>query len=296
MRIAGWRVAGGICAVALGSLWTARSAAQQPAFRSSVNTVAVYATVNDSSGRLVPNLVREDFQILDKGVPAEITTFSNDPQPITVLIMLDMSWSMRSRLLRLRDSTLKFIQALGPGDRAQIGTFGEEIAISPLLTDDKATLARVLREELWPNGGTPLWTALDAAMTALAGETGRRVVLAITDGEDVCNLPRCVGAGRIEDRAERESFMLYAIGMDGTGLAGRITELTERTGGGHFALAPGADLASTFALVADELRHQYLLGFTPARMDGGVHRLEVRVTRPGLTVRARKNYVAAASR
>jgi Ca-activated chloride channel homolog len=296
MRIAGWHVACGLCTVAVAGLCVTGIAAQQPAIRSSVDTVAVYATVNDSSGRLVPNLVREDFQILDKGVPAEITTFSNDPQPITVLIMLDMSWSMRSRLLRLRESTLKFIQALVPGDRAQIGTFGEEIAISPLLTDDKATLARVLREELWPNGGTPLWTALDDAMTALAGETGRRVVLAITDGEDVCSLPRCVGAGRVEDRAEREAFMLYAIGMDGTGLAGRITQLTERTGGGHFALAPGADLASTFALVADELRHQYLLGFTPARLDGSVHRLEVRVTRPSLTVRARRNYVAAASR
>jgi Ca-activated chloride channel homolog len=267
--------------------------AQQGRFRTSVNTVPVYATVSDGDGRLVLNLGKEDFTILDNGVPREITLFSSELQPITVVIMLDMSGSMLSRFIKLRASTEWFVEALLPHDRAQIGTFGDEIAISPLLTGDKQVLRRVLRDELWPTGGTPLWTALDGAMTALANESGRRVVLAITDGRDSCNLPRCLKAKDIERRAVREGFMVYAIGMDGTGLDGDILRISEETGGGHFALAPEADLTATFAQVAEQLRRQYVLGFNPESLDGKLHALEVRVANSRMKVRARRNYFAA---
>ena len=268
---------------------------QEGRFKSTVDTVSVYATVNEADGRLATNLSKEDFMVLDNGTKRDISLFSNDTQPITVVIMLDMSGSMFSRFLRVRTSTLSFVDALSPQDRAQIGTFGEEIAISPHLTGDKEILRRVLRSELWPMGGTPIWNALDAAMSALTSESGRRVVLTLTDGQNMCDLPRCLKAGDIERRAVREGFMLYAIGMDGTGLDGEIMDIAAETGGGHFALPQGADLTATFAQVADELRHQYLIGFAPAALDGKLHKVEVRVTRPGMRVKARRNYLAAGS-
>jgi Ca-activated chloride channel homolog len=278
-----------IAAAAL--LWSGRPA-QEGRFRTSVDTVLIYATVSEPDGRLVPDLTKEDFTVLDNGTPREITLFSSDPQPITVAIMLDMSGSMYSRFVRLRTSTLSFVDALQPRDRAQIGTFGEEIAISPHLTGDKQILRRVLASELWPMGGTPIWNALDTAMGALASESGRRVVLTITDGRNLCNLPQCLKPDAVERRAVREGFMLYAIGMDGTGLDGEIMVMAEETGGGHFALAPGADLTATFTRVADELRRQYLIGFSPAAPDGQLHRVEVRVGRAGMKVRARRTYLA----
>ena len=268
---------------------------QEGRFKSTVDTVSVYATVNEADGRLATNLSKEDFTILDNGTPREISLFSNDTQPITVVVMLDMSGSMFSRFIRVRTSTLSFVDALSPQDRAQIGTFGEEIAISPHLTGDKEILRRVLRSELWPMGGTPIWNALDAAMSALTSESGRRVVLTLTDGQNMCDLPHCLKAGDIERRAVREGFMVYAIGMDGTGLDGEIMNIATETGGGHFALPQGADLTATFAQVADELRHQYLIGFAPATLDGKLHKVEVRVTRPGMRVKARRNYLAARS-
>jgi Ca-activated chloride channel homolog len=282
-----------VAAIALGCV--SGGAAQEGRFRASVDTVSIYATVSDGDGRLVPDLVKEDFTVLDNGASREITLFSSEIQPITVVIMLDMSGSMFSRFIRLRSSTLSFVDALLPQDRAQIGSFGEEIAISPHLTGDKQILRRVLRNELWPMGGTPIWNALDAAMTALASESGRRVVLTITDGQNLCNLPHCLKPGDVERRAVREGFTLYAIGMDGTGLDGEIMEMAEETGGGHFALPVGADLTATFARVADELRRQYVLGFTPADLDGKLHSIEVRVNRPGMKVKSRRNYLAARS-
>jgi len=267
-------------------------AAPSAQFKSSISTVAVWATVNDGKGRLAYELERDDFRILDNGVDREITFFSNDPQNLTVTLMLDMSGSMMSRFLKVRDSTERFIKVMIPGDRAQIGSFGDEIAISPLLTGDKAVLTRVLHEELWPSGATPLWNAVDAAMTSLRAETGRRVVLMLTDGADSCDFPDCLDFGDVKRRAMREDFMIYAIAMDDRGIGTELVELTEQTGGGHFELGRDDNLTITFEHVAEELRHQYMLGFVPAT-DGKEHKLEVQVKREGMRARARKTYQAA---
>ncbi len=286
-----------ICLV-LAVLVAAAGTAGQPAFRTSVQTVAIHATVQDASGRLVPDLTRERFSVLDNGKPVEVTTFSSEVQPITVALMLDMSGSMMSRVLLVRESTLKFINALLPQDRARIGSFGNEISISPILTGDKGILSRIVEEEFWPGGGTPLWNAMHAAMDSLSKETGRRIVLVLTDGMDGGSLPGWKGDfGDVRDRATREGFMLYAVGMEGLlsddGAKRKFQSLIADTGGGHFQLSEDDDLQSTFVGIANELRHQYLIGFTPAAADGREHRLEVRVSGSGLRVRARKNYVAA---
>lgn len=154
-------------AAALGSPQAAPPA-QQPAFRAGVETVAVYATVQDADGRLVPNLTREDFEIRDNGQPAEITTFSSDPVPITVVLLLDMSGSMGREFLNVRRATGHFFSTLLSDDRVRLGTFGLEIALSPLLTGDRDVLDRILDEEVWPDGPTPLWAAMRDGMRSLA--------------------------------------------------------------------------------------------------------------------------------
>jgi VWFA-related protein len=269
---------------------------QQPTFRSSVQTVALYATVRDEAGRSVPDLVKDHFELLDDGKPVEITTFSSDRQPLTVALLLDMSGSMNPSVLRVRDSTLRFIDALLPDDRVRIITFGAEIAVSPILTSDKAVLGRIVREELWPGGGTPLWNAVFAGMESLAGEPGRRVVLALSDGVDADPLPGWTGDfDDVRRRATREGFMLYMVGMESSATVPPkkdVLKLIDETGGAHFNVREDEDLGQTFTRVAEELRRQYLIGFVPASADGREHRLELKVKKPGLQARARKSYVA----
>jgi VWFA-related protein len=283
-----------ILVASLGLATLAASAApRQAIYQKATQTVAVYATVLDKDGHLVANLARKDFQILDNGKPAEITVFSNDEQSLTVALMLDVSYSMQNRINLVKDSTRRFIDALQPGDRLRLGTFAEEVAVSPLLTGDKADLLRVLDEEVWPGGTTPLWTAIDEAMTSLKSETSRRVVMTLTDGVSTSGR---VPFDQVKTHAVDDGFMIYVVGMEGTTLGSTMTSLADETGGGHFEVKKGATLTTTFARVADELRHQYALGFTAVALDGQVHAIEVRVAKAGLVARARKSYLATADK
>lgn len=290
-----------IVAVAAGAM-PARSQDPQkpPLFRSGVSTVSVYATVRDRDGRFATDLAREEFEIRVGGRPQEIVVFSAESQPITVCLLLDMSGSVMHRILRLRDGSLHFIKALTPVDRARIGSFGSEIFISPLLTGDQAVLERVLREELWPGGMTPLWGALGAAVDSLAGESGRPVVLILTDGAAAGTLPGYPAQfGQVADRVIDDGFMLYTIGIRSSALDPvdkDLIYLVDRSGGARFQLSDDDDLEATFTRVADELRRQYLIGFVPQAGLTGRQRIDVRVKRPGHRVQARREFTVEAPR
>jgi Ca-activated chloride channel family protein len=267
--------------------------------------VPVYATVRDVAGRLVGNLTKADFQILDNGKPVVITNFSNEIVPITVALLLDMSASMTKEYPRVRDAATHLVDGLFPTDRVRIGSIGTEVFLSPLLTSDKPTLKRILREELWLGGHTPLWRASKQAMASLQAESGRRVILLLTDGGDDCEPTRwspevsrvpCSSEAEIRQLRIEGDFLFYAIGMEGTGLDKGMIRIANESGGGHFKLERNANLSATFEAVADELHHQYLLGFTPAVLDGTVHQLEVRMTNAELTARARQFYAATAGK
>ena len=290
----------------------------QGQFKSGASTVAVYTTVTDDKGRLVPDLDRDRFEVYDEGRPQTITAFANDVQPITVVMMLDRSLSMIDNFELVEDAATAFVDRLLPADKARIGSFSDRVQVDPReFTNDRDVLRGIIGRDLQPPGPTPLWNALGVAMTALLHEQGRRVVLVFTDGMDkpLNGSSRNVTFKEVIRRSEQEDVMIYAIGLAGHvqfgspgiggwgGWGGRrgredkpdpgLHVLAQASGGGYFELTATADLSPTFARVADELHRQYLLGFVPERLDGKPHKLDVRVKGPGLSVRARRTYVAA---
>ena len=301
-------------------------AADQQPFRTGAQTVAIYATVRDSEGRLVGDLARDDFEIFDNGKRQNLTVFESSVQPISVVMLLDRSASMRTNFRLVEVAAGEFVKALLPADKARIGSFASRIQLDPRdFTSDRGELLTILRSELQPAGPTPLWNAVSVGVTALRHQEGRRVILVFTDGVDSPMGGRTVGYSEAARSAQAENVMVYAIGLarerfvrgggfgggvrggaPGSGVLGRPDRLIEKpdsglpriaaeTGGGYFELIRGADLATTFAKVADELHRHYALGFEPAKLDGKNHRIEVKVKRPGLTVRARRGYLAAKS-
>ena len=293
------------------------AARQQPIFRGAGDAVRVFVTVTDGDGRLVTTLGRDDFDVRDEGKTQPITLFDNTPQPIRLIVMLDVSGSMEGNLPLLRAAAAELFARLRPDDLARVGTFGREVEISETFTRDARALGGGLPDAIEPDAPTPLWRALDQAMEAFGSEGDeRRVVLVLSDGKDSgpINFRQPVASqAEVIDRARQEDVMVYAIGlrsrrrqprMPGMGTEGLraallddlpdpgLARVAEESGGGYTEIRPGEDLAAAFARVADELHGQYLLGFAPPKRDGKTHDVEVRVTAKGLKARAKKSYVA----
>jgi Ca-activated chloride channel family protein len=295
-----------------------RAGAQQPPlFRGRGDAVRVFATVTDRDGRLVTTLTQAEFEVRDNGKPQPIVLFDNTPQPIRLIVMLDVSGSMEGNLPLLRAAAAELFARLRPDDLARVGTFGRDVDISGTFTRDARALGATLPDTINPDAPTPLWRALDEAMKAFGREGDeRRVVLVLSDGKDSGPIgfrQPVASQAEVIDRARREDVMVYAIGMrsrrrqtmmPGMGTGGLraallddlpdpgLARVAEESGGGYTEIRAGEDLAAAFARVADELHGQYLLGFAPPRRDGKTHDVEVRVTAKGLKARAKKSYVA----
>ena len=290
---------------------------QQPLFRGESDAVRVFVTVLDRDGRLVTTLTRDDFEVRDEGKPQPITLFDNTPQPVRLIVMLDVSGSMQGNLPLLRAAAEQLFARLGPDDLARVGAFGYETTISPSFTRNSEELLRALPDAIAADAPTPLWRALDEAMDRFADEgEGRPVILVLSDGKDSGPTGfgrRVASQSQVIDRARDDNVMVYAIGMRSRGprprrpgigpaglraalLAGMpdsgLARVAEETGGGYAEIRFGQDLGAAFARVADELHSQYLIGFAPPERDGKVHDIDVRVSQRGLQPRARKNYVA----
>jgi Ca-activated chloride channel homolog len=275
---------------------------KQPVFRGGSRIeVPIYATVIDSAGRLTPDLDRGDFTVLDDGKPVELTTFSNASLPFTVVVMMDTSASMTNNLEFLERAAEQFLIRLLPVDRAQVGAFNDKIQLSGTFTNDRDDLIAAL-DHLQFGNPTRLNDAIEASLNALEPVEGRRVILIFTDGEDTASK---TSFRTVLERARDEEVMAYAIGLESEYFDGvrvrrsrpsrDLRRIADETGGGYFELKRTAELAPTFTRVAQELRSQYLLGFAPATLDGKLHKLDVRV-KTGLTVRARRSYLATPDR
>jgi Ca-activated chloride channel family protein len=291
---------------------------QQPIFRAGSDAVRVFVTVTDRDGRLVTTLVQEDFEVRDEGKPQPIIQFDNRPQPIRLVVMLDVSGSMEGNLPLLRDAGAQLFTRLRPDDLARIGAFGHEVTIGPSFTHDAGELSAALPTAIAPDAPTPLWRGIDQALDAFTDADDRRkVILVVSDGKDTGPLSfrqRPSSQAEVIDRARRDDVMIYAVGMRSRrntrsmappigpgGLQAMLTadmpdpglaRVAEETGGGYIEIRFGQDLGAAFAGVADELHTQYLLAFAPPARDGKVHDIGVRVAKSGLKPRARKSYVA----
>lgn len=272
-------------------------------FTSGTHTVPVFVTVTDRDKRLVPDLVEGDFEIYDNGKLQKLTQFDNSALPISVVVMLDTSGSMTLALDQVKDGAEQFLMRLLPDDRAMVGAFNDKIQFKPdegFVASRDRLIAQL--KELDFGYPTRLWDAVYQSLAALKPREGRKVVLVFTDGEDTASK---MGRDEPLDRAREEDVMIYAVGLENVFFNGAqrvmsrpdrgLKGLAEETGGGFFLLKKTDELGATFTRVAQEIHSQYLLGFSPSLLDGKVHKLEIRVKRPGMAARARKTYVATST-
>ena len=261
-------------------------------FTSGVNVVEVYAAAIDHDGNPVTGLRREDFTVLEDGRPQTVSTFAEGDFPLSVAIALDRSFSMGEKQLPSAVSAARtFLGELRPQDQSMIVAIGSEIEVLSPLSTDRAAQQRALAS-LTPWGTTGLHDAIIESIDAIQAAKGRRALVLLSDGSDRYSK---ASASEALERARRSDVMVYPVAF-GRSRPALFAELATLTGGRSFQPPDPAQLNRTMRMIASELRHQYLLGYTPSRaIVGGEEQwraITVRVNRPDVLVRARDGYLA----
>jgi Ca-activated chloride channel family protein len=284
----------------------------QPTFKSGVDLVTVTATVRDKRGRLVRGLAKADFEVLDSGQRRTITQFRDDPSPVSLAILFDISGSMRvaDRMTAARFAARHVLSWLEDGrDEAALLTFDSRLhEVAPFTVDTRALQGAL--GEVDPFGATSLHDAIAEAAKRAATRTGRRrAVVVITDGIDTSS---SLTPGEVSGIASAIDVPVYVIatvlpidhpGREGSprsepeaiDVDGSVANLATWTGGASFYASTPADTSHAARQVLDELRQQYVLAFEPA-LATGWRPLEIRTRDKDYIVRARSGYMAGGPR
>jgi len=277
--------------------------------------VMVDVAVEGTGGNPVSGLTRDDFEIVAGGTARPVESFAaGKEQPLSLVLLLDVSVSLEYMVERkvLRTAVEQwFANRLAPQDRVHVGSFAKQISIGPSLAGNPRAILAAARTALDPPkadtfGPSPIWDALDAAVTVLAQANGRRAVVLVTDGRASGNRQgpeesgaRAIAAGvAVSVVGEDWEMSLRQDGTTGVLVRpGAALEWIANATGGLYVqdtaipTAPGPILGRLLA----DLQERYTLGFAPPTRDGKVHPLEVQVKRQGLKVRTRRSYVAPAT-
>jgi VWFA-related protein len=268
-----------------------------------VDLVNVLFTVSDKSGRFITNLPKEDFKVLEDGLPQAISNFSNETNlPLSVALLFDTSASIRGQLKFEQDAAGEFFfTTLRRGtDKAFVVTFDKTISLAQDFTDNTELLTKAIGK-VKAGGNTALFDAAYQAMTTkLIGQPGRHVIVIISDGDD--NVSEKTIEETIE-MAQKTDTVIYAVGTNSPELFGSSKErgnkylkrLVDETGGKLFLPTKVDELTKSYLEIANELRSQYTLGYrsTNLKRDGAYRKIRIIASNKQFKVRARDGYYAS---
>lgn len=286
----------------------------------SVNVVNVYAVVHEKK-RLVPDLTQGDFEVTEDNVPQTIKYFSKQTDtPLTLVLAVDTSPS-QGRVLPGEQAASKLFasEVLRPKDAFAVIHFDVDVELLQDFTSDLGYLDRAIDETQINGGGggpmpgtfpttggaTHLYDAVYlASHDMLSNESGRKVIILVTDGEDEGSK---LTLNQGLDAAQKADVIIYSVlladrgfymrGGLGYGGEGALNKLSSETGGRVIRANNSRDTSEAFEEIAKELRTQYLLGYTPSNKnnDGTFRRIKVRTTQGNYSVQARRGYYAPSS-
>jgi len=261
----------------------------------------VTATVRDENGKLVTGLPRDAFEMFEDNSPVPISQFSNERVPLGLGLLLDISDSMFGRRIKDAEAAVEhFLTALlDPADAYFLMTFNHQ----PRLVFGWRTEPDGVHEALAalrPTGSTAIYDAMLAAIPYLDHRPRERAAMVlITDGADTAS---DATLHDLRPSLVRSDAFVYAIAIDTPEpqfIAQHVSietlnDITGQSGGRTEVVRATADIDVATANIADELNHQYVLGYSsPHPGDGQYHSIRVRTTNPAYRVRHRTGYVAA---
>lgn len=257
-------------------------------FGATAELVEVYATVTDKSGNLVPGLTAADFSVSDNGAPRSISVFAAGEFPLTLAVALDRSFSMSgSRLDAAKAGARRLVDMVRASDRLLVLAIGGRSEVAAGFDATRPSARRAVDDmQVW--GTSPISDVVAHGIDALKGQSGRRAVVIWSDGVE---REATVEREDVLERARESGVMVYSVAM-ASKPSPLLASLALLSGGRLLEARDRRTAAQAADTIAAELRHQYLLGYAPPEGPPGWREISVSVVRPGLTVRARRGYVA----
>jgi Ca-activated chloride channel family protein len=264
--------------------------------------VRLLVSVRDATGRLLTDLTKDDFQLVDSGVQQQISVFErNTSLPLSVAILIDTSGSSQQDLHYEEDSVLRFLGALlssgNPDDAFALYSFNWRITQETDFGRSKSRAERLLHN-LHGEGGTSLYDAIYLASDALAQRDGRHVMIVVTDGGDTTSYKHFGDALRAAQQADIVLYPIVVVPIEneaGRNIGGEhaLATIAASTGGRIFNPEGFAQLDRVFSDLLRELRTQYLIGYYPkdVRQEPRLfHPVKVAVREDAVKISARSGY------
>ncbi len=272
----------------------------QQAFRAGVELATFGVTVVDRKGNLVTGLSRDDFEVIEDGRPHQIQYFAfgdgEAAPPLHLGLMLDASGSMQSDLKLAQGASIKFLNLLPGAEDITLVDFDTQVRITRYPQRDFPRLVERIRQRK-PDGWTALYDALGTFLNGVDQQDGRRILVMYTDGADSRSV---LSLNETLTLLRASPVTVYAIGLVGNTGSSRqvlqmtLMQLTEATGGEAFFPSSMKEVEGAYDKVLAQIKGQYHLGYLSANpaTDGAWRKVEIKVKRPDLRVRARKGYFA----
>ena len=280
---------------------------QASVFRLGVDLVNLGVTVTEKKGGLLVDLHADDFEVLEDGKPQTIRFFAagdagrNQPAPDLHLgLLLDVSESMGGDIKFTRTAAVKFLNTLIDAIDVTVVDFDSEVRVARYGQRDFARLIERIRRQK-TTGMTALYDAIGVYLDGAGGQTGRKIMLAYSDGGDTRSAMRWT---ELQDLLKASDVTVYAIGaLDHQSSFARdqgravLRSIAELTGGAAFFPSTLKELDQIYEKVLAEIRAQYTIGYvsTNDKSDGAWRKVEVRIapkSRKDAQIRARRGYFA----
>lgn len=267
----------------------------------SLNLVVLPTTVLNKKGGFAANLRRENFDVFEDNVRQTVRLFRNDDIPVTAGLVVDHSGSMQHKMPYVLTAANAFVKFSNPEDQMFVVNFNERVTLglpSTMPFSDQAIELEAAIQHAPATGETALYDALDVALEKLkSGDRDKKVLVLISDGGDNASV---IDLHQILKKAEESDVLVYTIGIFDTNdpdqNPGVLKRLAHETGGEAFFPSQFSEVEQICENIANEIRHQYTLGYVSTNSQPGGRRvIRVVAHAPGrdLTVRTRSGYVAS---
>jgi VWFA-related protein len=242
---------------------------------------------------------KEDLVVFEDGVEQRVETFQEATAPVSMVLALDSSGSMKQASGQVVAAAVAFVEALRPEDSMGMLTFADRVEVAHAITRNRTNSLETL-SGYKAEGGTALYDALCDAMLMLKGLNGRRAVVILTDGRDENNPGTAPGSIRVWEDVLRlmqdQDVTMFPVGLGPRIDADRLSLLATFTGGEAYFPQDLGELKAEFERVTENLRHRYIVGYTSTNPErnGKWRAVEIRARSAGIRITSRKGYFAPA--